>query len=183
MCNLKQVSSSLCVYLFVSWAHEQSFSILQRWWGQGDDTGQCKRYYLKSRYLIILLYPAPSAGPTTEQKLSKCLKYEQSSLLQKLTAFIEYRKGNLTLGNQMVGQVNHNKNRQYTLSQQDHNKVLHLIIKNRTTHPYIPYRYTKAGQTRHSELILFLNPSQMYCFQWSSNQDIKVFLLVYIFLT
>ena len=115
------------------------------------------------RCLILFLYLAPSAGPTTEQKLRKCLRKEQSSLLQKLTAFIEYRKGNLILGNQMVGQVNHNKNRQYTLSQQDHNTVLHLIVKNRTGYPCV----TKAGQTHYSERISFSTHPKMYCFQWS----------------
>lgn len=73
----------------------QSFSILH-----GGEAkfyrGKCKRYYLKSRYLIIFPYLAPSRGLTTEQKLTKCLKKEQSSSLLKFDSIhqIQERKPN-----------------------------------------------------------------------------------------
>ena len=83
---------------------------------KGDDRCKCETYDLMSGHLTISLYLAPGTGPTAEQKLSQCLKKEQSSPLQKLRTFIVYRKGNLRLGNQMVGQLNHNKKRQYRSS-------------------------------------------------------------------
>lgn len=126
-----------------------------------------QKVLFKVRYMILFLFLALSTGPPTEQKHSKCLKEEQSSPLPKLTTFIKYRKENLTLGNQIVSQVNHNKNRPYTLSQQDHNQRFRISpLKTE-----LPILHAKQIYNHWSEMllkpILLLNTSKTYRFLFS----------------
>lgn len=78
MCNLTSVHPSVTTYLYRGHMNSLSPS-----YGGGEAKwvyrGKCKRYDLKLKYWIIFLDLAPRTGPTIEQKLSKCLKKEQSS--------------------------------------------------------------------------------------------------------
>lgn len=72
---LCQVTTSVTTYLYCG--HMDSLSPFYRGGeAKGVYRGKCERYYLKLRYWITFLYLAPRTGPTTEQKLGKCLKKE-----------------------------------------------------------------------------------------------------------
>lgn len=67
----------------------------------------------------------------------------------------------------MAGQVNHNKNRQYTLGRQDHSKRFCISPPKSDPPSLHATQILRAGQTRHSEPKLFLNPPKMYSFLFS----------------